>query len=308
MAITINGSGITSSEIADGSISAADLDVGQLGGRRNLIINGGFDVWQRGTSFSSIGNMQYCADRMVYSRANQVDVARVDCSLDGFKYAARQTNVSAGSCTHYHKVENTGQFYAGQTLTLSFWARASEAMDQRSFRCYSASGYVTGYDIIYLTTDWQYFTVTKTIASTWTGSEPSLDVQVLTGNSSLSAGSWIEITGVQLEVGSVATPFEHRSYGEELALCQRYYEVSGSESRYSMNAASTGISHYFTEGFNVAKRASPTITINQNYNDNLTIGISSAATTIQHAGFAATPTTADTRALAEYEWIADAEL
>ena len=42
-----------------------------------------------------------------------------------------------------------------------------------------------------------------------------------------TAGATWQITGVQLEVGSVATPFEHRSYGEELALCQRYYQIIG---------------------------------------------------------------------------------
>ena len=36
-------------------------------------------------------------------------------------------------------------------------------------------------------------------------------------------GNFVEFTQVQLELGKVATPFEHRSYGEELALCQRYY-------------------------------------------------------------------------------------
>ncbi|MDA7701601.1 hypothetical protein N8864_04080, partial [Gammaproteobacteria bacterium] len=38
-----------------------------------------------------------------------------------------------------------------------------------------------------------------------------------------STNDYIQITGVQLEVGTKATPFEHRSYGQELALCQRYY-------------------------------------------------------------------------------------
>ena len=45
-----------------------------------------------------------------------------------------------------------------------------------------------------------------------------------------STSNYINITGVQLEVGSVATPFEHRSYGEELALCQRYYQDTSDES------------------------------------------------------------------------------
>ena len=45
------------------------------------------------------------------------------------------------------------------------------------------------------------------------------------------------ITGVQLELGKVATPFEHRSYGEELALCQRYYQKIGAVARVSFGTA-----------------------------------------------------------------------
>jgi hypothetical protein len=52
------------------------------------------------------------------------------------------------------------------------------------------------------------------------------------GNLQISGvnGRYLQITGVQLEVGKVATPFEHRSYGEELAKCQRYYYQVGKES------------------------------------------------------------------------------
>ena len=81
------------------------------------------------------------------------------------------------------------------------------------------------------------------------------------------------LTGVQLEVGSVATDFEHRSYGEELALCERYYETSmthGDLSQYQgqqpvagMASATYGATASSAGGrqFRTWKRANPTVTI-----------------------------------------------
>lgn len=78
-----------------------------------------------------------------------------------------------------------------------------------------------------------------------------------------SAGSTLNITGVQLEVGSVATPLEQRPYGMELALCQRYYETTGGGTR------AEAISFVPTRAdfsainvrYQVTKRATPTVTI-----------------------------------------------
>jgi len=76
------------------------------------------------------------------------------------------------------------------------------------------------------------------------------------------------LTGVQMEVGSQATPFEHRSYGEELALCQRYYEVLGrGPNSYTMNFADMPIKiapvNNFTQGhaYKTMKRAAPTVVV-----------------------------------------------
>ena len=74
------------------------------------------------------------------------------------------------------------------------------------------------------------------------------------------------LTGVQLELGKVATPFEHRSYGEELALCQRYYEVFRQNNFYGgdgyntiTTATSNGSNIYGQFTFKTVKRARPAV-------------------------------------------------
>jgi hypothetical protein len=72
-----------------------------------------------------------------------------------------------------------------------------------------------------------------------------------------STSNEIYITGVQLEVGDTATEFEHRSYGDELARCMRYYEKSGTIYCSHYSGSSSQISNYV---FRVIKRATPTTT------------------------------------------------
>jgi hypothetical protein len=72
-----------------------------------------------------------------------------------------------------------------------------------------------------------------------------------------STSNEIYFTGFQLEVGDTATPFEHRSYGDELAKCQRYYERTG-----TVYTCDYGGSHsIYSHVFNVVKRAVPTVTL-----------------------------------------------
>jgi len=98
-----------------------------------------------------------------------------------------------------------------------------------------------------------------------------------------SASATFFIAGVQLEVGETATPFEHRSYGDELTRCQRYFEKKGQPSTsttWAFNEMSVVIAHTteYVQGdkFNVEKRGDPTITI---YSRNGTSGKISAFAT-----------------------------
>lgn len=75
-----------------------------------------------------------------------------------------------------------------------------------------------------------------------------------------TVGNIFAVTGVQLEVGAVATPFEHRPFGSELNLCQRYFERLPAR-MYGSYCTATGAPTYVTWQFKVQKRATPTISV-----------------------------------------------
>jgi hypothetical protein len=232
--------------VANSSATNGISWIDQPSGFRNTVINGGFDVWQRGTTAaipSSVGT-SYLADRWsAYRPAAGSTQSRVTAGLDGFQYALRIKRDNGNGTTSVIYVNqsfetSTMAKLANKTVTLSFYARAganySSASSLLSARVVAGTG--TEANIIYtgvtgstepltttstLTTSWQRFTVTGLIPSGTNGGGVYF-FYTPTG-SATTENDYFEITGVQLEVNTMATPFEQRPIGTELALCQRYY-------------------------------------------------------------------------------------
>ena len=125
------------------------------------------------------------------------------------------------------------------------------------------------------------FTSGTFTSNTWSASANNTRVSASNTSFYDSTSRTLNITGVQLEVGAVATNFEHRSYGEELALCQRYYYHSGTlNAGQNGQAVSGGYSTYFGASwtFPTTMRTTPTILQNINITTNST-GTQSAGVT-----------------------------
>ena len=204
-------------------------------GRKNLIINGGFDVWQRGTS--GFGHDSFNADRWVeftntddtYS-VQKVNLNASDMAATGQSKALKVTT-TAGTTGNLNdlrqKVEFPERLY-NKTLTLSFWYKSDSTATINNVRVGSIINSVSvahlSSQTINATTIWQKASFTFTCSGMGVGTLTANDHLEVIVSSPVGTTTTYYITGVQLELGSEATDFEHRSYGEELALCQRYYQ------------------------------------------------------------------------------------
>jgi len=205
---------------------------------RNMIINGAMQVAQRGSSVS-VGSGTYTLDRWRTDRDGTVTA-----TVSQQSFTLGQTDVP-NEPEHYLRFDitaasgssyvNLAQFIegvrngAGQAVTLSFWAKASSAqtIGLRAIQDFGSSG---SSDVsqtissISATTSWQQFTRTFTLASisgkSIGGGNDSLRIL---WDLPVNTVMQLDLAQVQLEIGEQATFFEHRSHGEELALCQRYY-------------------------------------------------------------------------------------
>jgi hypothetical protein len=221
----------------------------------NPIINSSFDVWQRGTSFNGTAPY-YGADRWFFARPGAVagsTLTRQSAGLAGFNYCARMQRDSGNTNTSgvrlFYSLETADSIpYAGKTVTLSYYVRSGANYSGGS-NAYITLGSGTGTDqqlgntgftgfstvaannSITPTSTWTRYSITGTVSSS--AMELGLEIGY-TPTGTAGANDFIEVTGIQLDEGSVALPYRRASstLQGELAACQRYYWRSGGDSGY----------------------------------------------------------------------------
>jgi hypothetical protein len=294
---TFAGTAAMASSFLRNRIINGDMRIDQRNAGASLTVNTGnqnFSVdrwWGQGTASSGVFTMQRSSVAPAgFSNSLLVTVTTADSSL-----AANDLYDIAQFIEGFNVSDLGFGTASAQTITLSFWVRSSVTGTYGGALGNNAAtrGYPFTYSISAANT-WEYKTVTIAgdTSGTWT-TDNTIGLRVYFGlgvgsTFSGTAGSWSSsfplsatgatnlmatsgatfyLTGVQLEVGTVATPFERRLFGQELALCQRYYERFGPG--YRVNFATTAnTSSTQTVGvvrWRVQKRASPTVSVGGNW-------------------------------------------
>lgn len=249
---------------------------------KNKIINGDFGVWQRGTSFSNPSNGAYTADRfdILYDGTGATRTISQQTFTPGsapvsgyegstfFRFALSAAGTGNTTNVIEHRIEDVRTF-AGQTVTLSFWAKYGSTTNLGVYLLQNfGSGGSTQVNTTLsastsIGTSWTRYTLTATLPSIsgkTIGTSSYLNVYFALGGGSAFT---FDIWGVQLERGSVVTPFTTASgsIGGELALCQRYLpsydNTNGNIGFVSGYAYGTNTS-IFIVPFPVTARVSPT--------------------------------------------------
>lgn len=241
----------------------------------NVLINGDFDIWQRGTSFSPTASQTYLADRWAYNFevtgarhtiTQDTSVPTAGATAIQSKYsmkvqvATADTAVGSQEYTHIRQRIEGYNFapLAGRAFTVSFWVKSNKTGTYCvSFASnHGAKIYVAEYSITSADTwekktitvsaspsagDWNYTngqglhvrfclmggSAWQTTAGSWVDAAPTYNTFLCTANQvnfNDSTSNYIQFSQVQMEEGSSATLFQKRLIGEELLLCQRYFQ------------------------------------------------------------------------------------
>jgi len=276
--------------VADSAATTGLRYQGNQAAGKNSIINGGFDIWQRGTSFVPT-TTAFGPDRwQIYRNTTGCTASRQTpgATLPQFQYCARMQRDSGttavNSASYAMSLETSESLkYAGQTVTLSFYARAganfsgSSASSMRIYLMYGTGtdqSVITGFTgntflingtVTAITTSWVRYSFTVAVSSTAT--QLGLELNAL-WNGTAGAADYFEVTGVQLELGSVATTFS-RAGGTiqgELAACQRYYYRKTGTQPLGMGYAQSTILARSLLQHPVQMRTAPTMATNSGSN------------------------------------------
>ena len=236
---------------------------------RNVIINGTFDFWQRGSS--NISGNNYRADRFYavtnssYGLSSSVPTSNL--LTPQFRYSARHYYSSTATSYLRYRIESIDAYkFANKYMTISFWARKNtsgsgngvlyvEGYIPGSDNNYGSSSYFGGnYSDSWVPTDsWQYWTLTLLCPSTSTrGIELRFSRYSAAANDTL----W---TGIQAELGTAPSAFEYVNFDTMFNRCQRYYQTRRAyvgaiwDNDYNINGAGTD--------FPVEMRTTPSVTI-----------------------------------------------
>jgi hypothetical protein len=255
---------------------------------KNKLINGNFDIWQRGSVTTASNNNShvgfYGADRWGFSpnlvgtvstNLSSFDVTQTQVPNNPTNYLSFNTTVaSTGTPFLYQRIENV-RILSGKTVTLSFYAKSNISLSVTIGYSYwyglpiAAGGTFsnqtnTSAGTITTTSNWTKYTITTTLPSIASGlsvdASQNTFLQLYFG---LPAGTTyaFDIAQVQLEEGSVATPFEQRPIGTELALCERYYQGKRRFGSTGRSIPNSGVLNNSVALISPTMRSIPSVTI-----------------------------------------------
>ncbi len=291
---TLNVTNLAGPSNTGTAATLSSINGGPISGARNRIINGNFDIWQRGTSTATwvapITNY-YWADRWVANSSGtggagslsqqaftpgQTDVPGEPTFFQRWQITSAASGQTAGNCWIEQRIEDV-RTLAGQTATLSFYAKGTGTLPNIfATQTFGSGGstqvaYTLASNVV-LSSTWTKYTYTVSLASISGKTVGTNHYVGITFMVPLNTTYTFDLAQVQFEPGTVATPFECRSYGQELALCQRYFETSfdGVAVGTTGNTASClfyvniNVGDFYNYGssqYQQQKRATPTVTI-----------------------------------------------